>query len=1247
MRVPVSTLLTSLAALLAVVGCGPSQAPTGPAPEPVPNVFPPPEQLIDDRALTSLEGAPIPEPTPTTPEAPPPEPERRLVVQIAESGTLMYPTPMSPDASISLFASHTLTPEALEHGLAFLAAATKEDLVAGRTRALGFTLTRPKEIPETHWVITPKEPFAIGHWYALRVAGTLQGSAPKPLGTDVVAYLRGPEPLAVTDVSCGWPVCTTEDRWTISFNAEIDPATLRGCLSTRPALDLGAPEAQGWSVVLAPRSAKVGTEYQLSINDRCKSVIGDHLRTTYVAKVRVEPPRARLSLPSGTGYVPPAASGKAPVVRVGVAHTGTLTIGTRRLGRDTLPSFLAANLESWGGLSFAAAEVERTATLTPEGADEGDVSVQVPLDQALGGDRGVVYLRVEAERIGNDDEPPVRQALIQVTELGLSVKSGPEDTLVWVTSLVDQRPLPGVEIVALDGQGKTVWTRRTDERGMAVGAGRRDTTEGAEARIIMASLGSDLAFLDLAEYSTRSEPYEFGLPHAWDARAEALRGIVFTERGVYRTGERVHVKGYVRVDRGRKLEKVAAQSISVTITNPLGDRALQQEVSLGAVGDFELELPLAGEAALGTWSISAEAPKGANGTVGASFRVEAYRPNTFEVKLAEVARAGDHLTAVATGRYYYGAPMADAGARWWVSRADASFAPAGYDDYVFEVPSWSDYEWEPEDSSVAVVASGDGTLDAEGRMQVDADFTAIAPELAKGPQQLTLEVEVTDVDQQVVTGRGSLRIESADHYLGVRASTTFAGIDEAVEVDAIALSPEGAPVAKAPFELRWIRRTWETRQVTTAGGGLSWESTSKDEVLDRKSLVSGTAPVHASFAPKSSGLYWIEVEGKDAKGRGMKARESVWVWGDGGSWAENDQGHVELIAAQKTWKVGDTARFVVQSPFPAAQALITVESSGVIWKDVRTVTGSAPLIEIPVSDAMQPNAYVSVVLIGVPKRAEAEAEVRLGYARLEVDTDDKRLEVAVEPDAPRHAPGERMRVKLRLQDAAGRPAAGQVTFMAVDEGVLSLTGYRTPDPHAAFFAERALATGLRGDDRQLWSRLVADDGMKSDWGGGGEGGEATNYRSAFATTAAFLPDVVIGDNGETEISFDLPDNLTTFRLMAVAADEAGRFGKGESKVEVAKPLIVRPGLPRFLSVGDTFDARAVVQALDPELSGAVDVALSVSGPVQLTGVDRVQIAAGAKATPVAFAARATEPKPLGIMASRKGSAMRAPVLRRR
>lgn len=1243
----------------ALAACTPDDG-VAPVETPLPAVFPPPDQLVDDRSITSLAlspfgSAPDVGPAVDTSRAPEALPVAPRVLDVRlDGGTLMYPTAMWHDGAVSIVTDPAVTAEALRAALELQEAASKEDLVAARSKVVRFDLgSTSSDGPDAGrvWTVRPSTGFGTNQWYRVRVAPGLAVEGVQPLARELVTFVRGPEPLRVTDVACGWPVCTTENPWTVSFNGEIDPASAAGCFRTTPALDLSDASVQGWSVVLRPKSPKVGTTYQLTVSGACRSTTGERLATAHRVDLAVELPRARLSLPAGTGYVAPLPSGESPSIHIGAAYTGKLGVGMTRISAEALPAFLAGNLESWGGFSFTHAVVDQTTTV--DARADGESDVKVSLAPALKGERGLVYLHVEAERIGDNDQPPIAQALVQVTDLGLSVKSGPEETLVWVTSLLDHRPVSGVVVRGLEATGETLWTATTDERGMATGAGRREGGEGGEGvtrntRIVVASDGTDTAFLDLAEWRTRSEPYEFGLPYAWDARANGLRGIVFTERGVYRAGETVHVKGYLRVERGGRLEKVDVPTVALTITNPLGDRALATEVTLGAVGDFQVELPLDAAAALGSWSIDASVParddapvtpvatrsSAPTGNIAGTFRVEAYRPNTFEVKvggtLGLTSASGGApvptITAQATGRYYYGAPMAGAHARWWVQRADASFMPAGYDDFSFEIPSWADDAWEPRDTSVEASVTGEAELDADGSVKIEAPLEALGAALKKGPQNLTLEVEVSDVDQQTVTGRTSLRAESADHYLGVRTDKGFAGTGEPIGIDVIALTPDGAPAIGKPVQLRWVRRTWHSRRVAASGGGITWESERKDEVLATRALTTAATPVRESFTAAASGNYWVEVTGVDGRGRAMSAATSVWVWGDGASWSENDEGHLEIVAAQDDWKVGDTARFVVQSPFASADALITVEANGVVWRDTRKLVGTAPLVEIPVTEAMMPNAFVSVLAIGVPLHPlkPGEAETRMGYVPMKVDTSGQRLSVVVTPDAARHAPGETVSVHVAVRDAAGAPVNGRVTFMAVDEGVLSLTGYQTPDPHKAMFTERSLAIITSEARRQMWSRLVDDEGMKSDWGGGGEGGEATNYRAAFATTAAFMPDVRV-DGGEADVSFTLPDNLTTYRLMAVAATEDGRFGKGESKVESNKPLLVRPGLPRFISVGDRFEARAIVQALDPEAAGEVDVELVVSGPVTLEGAGVQRISAGAKATPVVFAARATEP----------------------
>jgi hypothetical protein len=1159
--------------------------------------------------------------------------ESRFVVKplriTTAPSTLAYPENFPEDGSFRIRSSHELKADALKRHLAITSHAGNDTSRPGHDEAYDVT---PGVVPE-ELVITLKSKLKYAHVYAMRVSRELVGPGPAPLGEDWVTYLRGPEPLAVSSFYCGWPRCTPETSWTISFNRELDPRSLATCVETSPRLDLGPPKSEGWAAVYQPSGLKAGQRYTLKVS-RCRDTQGEPMANVFSSDVTIEPPGPELAMVNGTGFLLPPAEGEPVSVKVRAAHTGKLTVSLARIERESLVPFLTKNLlttELWSFGNFNVFDAETTKMLSPP--DEGGL-VDIGISEMLVGERGLIAVRVVSERVDQDGHAPTQGAVVQVTDLSLTAKVAPTTTLVWVTSLGARTPISDVDITLVDGKGASLWSGRSDTRGLAIAPG---FTGQLAPRFIIASRGKEAAFLDLDEWQTRTDPYAFDLPVDWEPVARGLDGMVFTERGVYRAGETVHIKGFLRLDDGKRAQSLAGETAEVEAIDPLGDPVMRKTVQIGEVSDLEVDLPLGAGAALGNWSIRASVRAKSERALLATFRVEAYRPNTFEAKvedlrhdLGSAAGGAESLTAVVSGRYYHGAPLVDVNVRWWLTTEEAPIAPAGFERYTFGVSSSDDAWWEPHGRSVATIGTGTTTLDAEGRAAVSAAIAgdATGAKAAVGPRRLTLEAAITDVDAQVVTGRSSLRVESSDHYLGVKTSTQFANIGENIDVQVAAVTAEGRPVAPAKASLRWIRRTWVTERKDAAGGGFEWVSSSREEILENRDIEVGPdAGRVATFSALQAGSYVIEAEGTDARGRIAKTRKSVWIWGGAASWESTDAGQVELIAERRVWKVGETARVVAQSPYEEAEALITVERNGVITEEVRHLSGSAPLIEIPVTEDMRPNAYVSVVLLGRPSNKGPEGEARMGYAELRVDDSDRRIAVSVRPDASEHRPRDKARVSLALADSEGRPVSGQVTFMAVDEGVLSLTGYSTPDPHAAVNASRPLAMTTFEGRRLLWRERTLEE-VKSDWGGGGEGGEATNYRSAFATTAAFMPDVIVGSDGRAEVEFDLPDNLTTFRLMAIAATSDGRFGSGESKVVVNRPLTIRPGLPRFIAAGDTFDARAIVQTLDPELVAkglALEVTLKVAGPLALEGPGTQTVKTAAAATPVGFRMKALAP----------------------
>ncbi|MFO0746409.1 MAG: MG2 domain-containing protein [Myxococcota bacterium] len=1163
---------------------------------------------------------------------------RRLALSWSLADNPAYAHMQNPSEGVTLAFNQSVSLESLERAVKFIGADTQADVVAGRGTPVDALVAESKEPGwdgSKVYLVRPRSGFEVGRWYRLSVSQELTGEGKIGLDKDLVGYYRGPESLKVNDITCGWNRCTTTDTWTVSFNNPVEAKGLAGCLHFEPSLGISRIDYEGYSAVVHLRDEPtVGKSYALVATPACTDTLGTHLAAKFAQTMVVQQPAAALKMPVGSGYVTPPADGEPLLLRVGAAHTGKLFVAKKRIQRADLGAFLAQNLDNWGGLSLANAPTETTEEITPMAASEHTmVDVGVHLDDALGGDKtGLVYVYVATERDGYSDQKSERKALLQITDLGISAKTGPQDVTVFVTSLTQHTPIAGAKVELMSTKGEVVWTGTTGDDGAVQGPGLVDSWEERkddDPRVVVVSNGDDFAFLDLTDWDTKTEPYRFNLPYAWEAKKDQLVGMIFTERGVYRAGETVHVKGIVRVDRGRSLEAVANKAMSVRVINPVGDSVLAKDVDVGKFGDFDLDLPLGDDASLGTYQITAEGSgEGATGSVGAEFRVEAYRPNTFEVKVLDAKRVGDKIVARIQGRYYYGAPMGSASVAWWANRAEASFAPADFEGYSFDGRDHWDYWWEPEGASSEQVANGTAKLDDQGFADIEAPIGAL--DLSQGPQRLDLEAEVTDVDQQTVTGRDSVRVEAGEVYGGVKLSTTFAGTDEEVTASVVAVAAaDGKAVSGVPLKVRWLQRVWSSERVEAAGGGETFSNETSEKELAVVDLVSGAGPIEAKFKAPSSGLYFAEVIASDKNGKTTKGRDSFWVWGDGASWAE-DEAIVQLVAEKKAYAPGDTARVIVQSPFATSHALVTVEKAGVVWKKVMTLTGTAPIIEIPVTPDMQPNAYVSVILLGEKTIGSAKIKVpesRIGYTRFSVSTDDKKVRVAVAGDRASYLPGEKVKASVKLTDNTGAPVAGQVTFMAVDEGVLSLTGYKTPDPHGKFFAERPLAVSTNDSRKRVWAKMTPlEDGMKSDWGGDGGTGEATNYRTAFATTAAWLPHVEVGTSGTAEVEFELPDNLTTFRLMAVAATTDGRFGSGDSKIEVKKPLLVRSVLPRFISAGDAFEARATLQAVDPTMAGPVEVSLSMAGPVELDepATKTVQLEVG-KALAVTFKATAKGP----------------------
>ena len=294
------------------------------------------------------------------------------------------------------------------------------------------------------------------------------------------------------------------------------------------------------------------------------------------------------------------------------------------------------------------------------------------------------------------------------------------------------------------------------------------------------------------------------------------------------------------------------------------------------------------------------------------------------------------------------------------------------------------------------------------------------------------------------------------------------------------------------------------------------------------------------------------------------------------------------------------ANVAFESPFDSADAWVTVERERVLKQWRVTARRGSNVVTLPLTDALVPNVFVSVFLqrrgLGETRPDSAAQVFRVGYAEVKVRPSPKRLAVAVEPARKEYRPGDTASVRLRVRDAAGRGVPSEVTLWAVDEGVLALTGFETPDLLARMYRPRgvgawlwsslpSIATTDPGLDvvllRAASSALsaVVTTSMESP-GPVAVPGQPPTLRADFRSTAFYLASSRTDARGNVTVRAKLPDNLTTFRLMAAAVGRDDRFGSGDTTLLVTRDLVARPSLPRFVRASDTLVAGAAVNARD-------------------------------------------------------------------
>jgi len=836
-------------------------------------------------------------------------------------------------------------------------------------------------------------------------------------------------------------------------------------------------------------------------------------------------------------------------------------------------------------------------------------TIAIPLRAKLGAPAGVLAYGVAAQLTAGD--PTVAGAgVVQLTDLGVFSQLFPDAALVQVDRIADGTPVAGARVdifpAQADSQTKTppvaCASGTTDAGGIArlsgaafAGCTASDSgTTDAPSFVTVVRSGSDWTYV-------RNDPYAGAYAgdffNGWSSAMPIQRGTIFSDRDLYQPGETAQLTavGWFLVDGA--LQRGAAPSYGLTIDYPdgskhdLGRRALDPF----ALASFPVDLPK--NAPLGNYVVHAQAGNGE--ALAGSFRVAQFKPPNFKVDLALdriVATRGGTVTGTANNAYLFGAPLGGATTAFTVTRSPADFTPKGRDEYQFG-RRWFWPEQQPDAATDVLQTSV--TVDDAGKSAVSVPVAADLPY----PMSYEVDAETTDASNVAVADSKIFTALPTDTLIGVKADDVgTAGTPLGVAV--IATDPQGASRSGTAVHLELRLATYNEATQIVEGAEQAVQSVSYQTVASAD-LTTAAAAVPANLTPSKPGSYRIRANVAGAKDDVGETDVELYVGGSGeAAWFARDPNLLTVKLDRATYKPGDVATALVQSPFPNAELHLAVVRHGVLWETTQVVASAAPTVRFTVTPQMLPNAVVQAFLVrrGAPPPADpaagGNALARVGFAPFSVALDGKYVTATVKADAAVLTPGATQTVRLHLADAAHRPVQGEAALMVVNDAVLQLTGYRPPDLVSLVYAEQPISTRF-ADNRSALVLTTPSRPLEKGWGfGGGLSGEEADprVRRAFRALAYFAGSLRTDANGDAHATFALPDDLTTWRVMIVSATSDGRFGNGETTFRTTKPLVANPVLPQFARPGDRFDGGLAVTN-GTGAQGTLHVVAALTGPL--------------------------------------------------
>ncbi|MBA4166615.1 MAG: alpha-2-macroglobulin family protein, partial [Chitinophagaceae bacterium] len=809
---------------------------------------------------------------------------------------------------------------------------------------------------------------------------------------------------------------------------------------------------------------------------------------------------------------------------------------------------------------------------------------QFNIEDRLPDFKGIYHIKVRSSK----DYWVSDSRFISVSDLGLIAKEGRDKLTVFANSIQTAGPLEGVNIIAYGNNNQVLGIGATNTDGVAEIAYTRKEFAGFRPAMVIAKTESDFNYLPFNTTKVNTSRFETG---GKQSNSTGLDAFVYAERDIYRPGEKVNFSVIVR---NRDWQTPGELPLKLKFLLPNGKELKTFRKTLNEQGSVEGNVDISTAAITGSYTL--EVYTSNDVLLGnKNFSIEEFVPDRIKVtaKLDQPSlQPGTTAKLSVNAINFFGPPASNRNYEAEIQIKSKYFSPKKYERYDFSI--------ENQGLSLDKVVR-EGKTDELGNA---AELYEV-PAMFRNSGLLQANFYATVFDE---TGRPVSRSVSADIFtqpvfFGVAEDGfSYYPLNQQVKFPVVALDKDEHVLSGAKAVVKMIRHEYKT-VLSKSGNYFRYESQEEDKLLSEQTITVSGGNTFYAFVPRSPGNYELRISLPDAAGYVSKKFYSYGSWGgDNNSFDVSTEGNVDIETDRAAYKTGETAKVLFKAPFDG-KMLVTVENDKVISHQYVNVEKRSASIDLKIAAEHLPNIFITATLIKPHGVSDIPLTVAHGFQNVKVEerTRLNRVEI-VAAKTTRSATTQQVTVKA---------APGSfVTLAAVDNGVLQVTDFKTPDPYDYFYSPRALEV----DAYDLYPYLFPEVRARlSSTGGDAESDmqkrinpmpakrvQIVSYWSGIAKA---------GGDGNARFAFNVPHFSGQIRLMAVAYKD-NTFGSAEFATTVADPIVLSTALPRFLSPGDTISVPVTITNTTSKKGEAV-ASVRSSGPLKVLGAAQQSVSVNA------------------------------------